>query len=111
MAIFASTLARIKSDPLACLGGKQRVNDHFAQAGHLWRDRVLDPAATLMLFILQVLHGNTAISHLKHLSGITTAESSYCNARRPICSRHFHPRWLCGSCVIASPSVADARVR
>jgi hypothetical protein len=82
MAIFASTLARIKSDPLACLGGKQRVNEHFAQTGHLWRNRVLDPATTLMLFILQVLHGNTAISHLKHLSGITTAQSSYCNARK-----------------------------
>jgi hypothetical protein len=38
MAIIASTLARIKSDPLSCLGGKDRVNQHFARAGHCWRE-------------------------------------------------------------------------
>ena len=81
MAIIASTLSRIKSDPLHCLGGKQRVNEHFAQAGHVWRDRVLDPATTLMLFILQVLHGNTAITHLRHLSRVAVSASSYCAAR------------------------------
>jgi hypothetical protein len=82
MAIIASTLARIKCDPLTCLGGKQRVNEHFALAGHVWRQRVLDPATTLALFILQVLHGNTAITHLRHLSGVTVAASSYCTARQ-----------------------------
>jgi hypothetical protein len=30
---------------------------------------VLDPVTTLHLFILQVLHRNTACSHLPHLSG------------------------------------------
>jgi hypothetical protein len=82
MAIIASTLARIKSDPLSCLGGRDRVNQSFAQAGHVWRERVLDPATTLMLFILQVLHGNTAITHLRHLSGVKVAQSSYCAARK-----------------------------
>jgi hypothetical protein len=81
MAIIASTLARIKSDPLGCMGGKQHVNEHFAQAGHVWRQRLLDPATTLTLFILQVLHGNTAITHLRHLSRITMAAASYCQAR------------------------------
>jgi hypothetical protein len=82
MAIIASTLARIKSDPLSCLGGKDGVNQHFARAGHCWRERVLDPATTLMLFILQVLHGNTSITHLRHLSGVRVAPSSYCMARK-----------------------------
>ena len=82
MAIIASTLARIESDPLSCLGGRDRVNQHFALAGHVWRERVLDPATTLMLFILQVLHGNTAITHLRHLSGTRVAASSYCTARK-----------------------------
>jgi Transposase DDE domain len=81
MAIIAATLARIKSDPLHCIGGKQRVNEHFAQAGHVWRKRRLDPATTLTLFILQVLHGNTAITHLRHLGRITVAAASYCQAR------------------------------
>jgi hypothetical protein len=82
MAIIASTLARIKSDPLACLGSRERVNEHFALAGHRWRARVLDPAATLTLMVLQVLFGNTSITHLRHLSGIVVAKSSFCQARR-----------------------------
>ncbi len=82
MAIIAATLGRIKSDPLFALGGKVRVNEQFARSGHVWRDRVLDPAATLGLFILQVLHGNTAINHLRQLSGVGFAAASYCRARR-----------------------------
>ena len=34
-----------------------------------WRDRVLTPVTTVPLFLLQMLHGNTACSHLPHLSG------------------------------------------
>jgi len=81
MAIISRCLLRIKSDPLGCLSGAQRVNECFAAAGHVWRDRVLDPANTMSLFILQVLHGNTAISHLRLLSRIDCAASSYCEAR------------------------------
>lgn len=81
MAIIASALLRIKSDPLACLGGAEQVNQCFAKMGHFWRQRVLDPANTMKLFILQVLHGNTAISHLRWLSKIQCAQSSYCQAR------------------------------
>jgi Transposase DDE domain len=81
MAIIASALARIKSDPLAFLGGAARVNQCFADVGHTWRQRLLDPANTLALFIIQVLHGNTAISHLRHLSATDCAPSSYSAAR------------------------------
>ena len=82
MAIIASTVCRIKSDPLSLLGGAQRVNEHFAAADHVWRRRVLDPANTLRLFILQVLHANTAMTHLRLLSGLQVAKSSYCAARK-----------------------------
>jgi Transposase DDE domain len=81
MAVIAQTLARIKRDPLTFLGGAERVDKCFADAGHVWRDCVLTPARTMKLFILQVLHGNTAISHLRHLSDIDVADSSYCEAR------------------------------
>jgi hypothetical protein len=81
MAIIASTLARIKSDPLHFLGGAERVDECFAGVGHVWRDRVLTPANTMALFILQILHGNTAIEHLKSLSTLIFAGSSYCAAR------------------------------
>jgi len=81
MAIIADTLAVIKSNPLALLGGAGRVDECFTHVGHVWRDRVLTPARTMKLFILQVLHGNTAISHLSHLSDTDVASSSYCEAR------------------------------
>ena len=81
MAIIASAVDRIKSDPLSFLGGAEGVNQCFADVGHVWRSRVLDPANTLALFIVQVLHCNTAISHLRHLSPLKFAESSYSDAR------------------------------
>lgn len=81
MAIIAAAVRRIKSDPLECLGGAERVNRCFAAAGHVWRERVLDPANTIKLFLLQVLNGNTAITHLPLLSRIDCAPSSYCEAR------------------------------
>ena len=81
MAIIASTVAAIKSDPLALLGGAQCVNGIYAKAGHVWRNRVLDPANTIALFILQILHRNAAIGHLRHLWKIDVCDSSYCDAR------------------------------
>lgn len=59
--------------------------------GHTWRGRILDPVTTLHLFILQILHGNTACSHLAHLTGPLQptlssrrpfTASAYCQARR-----------------------------
>jgi hypothetical protein len=52
------------------------------EAGYTsWRDRVLTPVTTLQLFLLQILHGNTACSHLLHLSGLRFSASAYCQAR------------------------------
>ena len=60
MAIISSALQKIKSDELGPLGGASRVNQAFADTGHAWRDRVLDPATTTSMFIQQVLNANTA---------------------------------------------------
>jgi len=46
-----------------------------------WRDRVLTPATTVQLFLLQMLHGNTACRHLPHLSGLRFTAAAYCQAR------------------------------
>jgi hypothetical protein len=46
-----------------------------------WRDRILTPVTTVQLFLLQVLHGNTACSHLPHLSGLRFSAAAYCQAR------------------------------
>ena len=46
-----------------------------------WRDRVLTPVTTVQLFLLQILHGNTACSHLPHLSGLRFTAAAYGQAR------------------------------
>jgi hypothetical protein len=46
-----------------------------------WRARVLTPVTTMQLFLLQILHGNTACSHLPHLSGLRFTAAAYCQAR------------------------------
>jgi hypothetical protein len=60
------------------------------EAGYTsWRDRVLTPVTTLQLFLLQILHGNTACSHLPHLSGIRFSASAYGQARARLPLRFF----------------------
>jgi hypothetical protein len=54
-----------------------------------WRDRVLTPVTTVQLFLLQILHGNTACSHLPHLSGIRFSAAAYCQARARLPLRFF----------------------
>jgi len=40
--------------------------------GYSWRTRQFDPVATIQGFLLQVLHGNTACSHVPRLLGAST---------------------------------------
>jgi hypothetical protein len=51
------------------------------EVGHQWRPRVLDPVTTVHLFLLQILHGNTACSHLPHLAGLRFTAAPFCQAR------------------------------
>jgi hypothetical protein len=60
-------LGRIKDDLEPYLP-ERSVEEACREAGHRWRERKLGPAATLHLFVLQVLHFNTAIRHLRHLA-------------------------------------------
>ena len=46
-----------------------------------WRDRVLTSVTTMQLFLLQILHGNTACCHLPHLSGLRFGAAASCQAR------------------------------
>ena len=46
-----------------------------------WRDRLLNPVITVHLFLLQILHGNTACRHLPHLAGFYCSASAYGQAR------------------------------
>jgi hypothetical protein len=56
-----------------------------------WRDRVLTPVTTRHLFLLQILHGNTACRHLPHLSGLRFTAAASCQARARLPLRVFDP--------------------
>ncbi len=81
MVTLAQAVLRIK-------GGLDRfvpeslVRRLLADRGRPACERTLTPAVTTGLFLRQVLHGNTAVSHLRHLSGLRFAPSAYCQARR-----------------------------
>ena len=49
--------------------------------GHRWTERTLGPVMTLRLFMLQVLNGNTAMTHLPRLARMAFTASAYCQAR------------------------------
>lgn len=49
--------------------------------GYEWRDRCLDPVTTTQLFFVQVVNGNTACTHLRHLTKLDVTASAYCQAR------------------------------
>ena len=86
-ASIAGAVARIKrgGDPLGVLG-RGAVGRACRELGHEWRERELDPATTVALFVQQVLHGNCPCSEVRHLpcarrAGATFTPSAYCQAR------------------------------
>ncbi len=54
------------------------------ETGHRWRDRDLGPVVTTHLFLQQVLHGNTAVAHLRRLSGLDFSDAAYARPG-PVC--------------------------
>jgi len=81
MVSISHALARVKDDLPRLI--ERHVNDELAQLGRRrGRRRLLDPLATVLLFITQVMHGNTAIVHLRHLAGMACSATAFCKARR-----------------------------
>jgi len=81
MVNIASAVHRVKDDLPGLLTPlvEQALREH---PDHAWRDRVLNPLATVLLFVQQVMHGNTAITHLRHLSSLPFTAAAYCKARQ-----------------------------
>lgn len=61
-------------EPNAILAACRRV-------GYKWRERCLSPVVTVHFFFVQILHGNTACTHLRHLTKLAVSASAYCQAR------------------------------
>ena len=76
-----TVLQRFKTDWAAQLH-PNAIHAACQEVGYTsWRDRLLNPVTTVQLFLLQILHGNTACQHLPHLSGLRFSASAYCQAR------------------------------
>jgi len=81
-------LARLRQD-LAEILSPDLVQAACREAGYSWRERTLDPVATVSLFLLQVLHGNTACRHVVHFGAWAFSAAAYCKARRRLPLRVF----------------------
>ena len=77
---IAAAIARIKAGV-----GEWITPDSIRQLcrdlGYQWRERVLDPVTTLHLFVLQILHGNAACSHVPRLGNVDCTGEAYGQAR------------------------------
>jgi len=81
---IAGAVAGIKEDLAAALDPRA-AGRVCPELGHDWRERELDPATTVALFVQQVLHGNCPCSEVRHIGGGgrggSFTASAYCQAR------------------------------
>jgi len=76
-----AAVQQIKAD-IAQFLGQQLIREVCTNVGHVWRDRILDPVTTVHLFVLQILHGNTACPHVPRLGAVACSGEAYCQARQ-----------------------------
>lgn len=79
--IVSGALAQVKREWKSLLSA-ERIVAACRATGHTWRERKFGPVETVSLFMLQVLHGNTALTHLSHLWGTVVNASAFCEARQ-----------------------------
>ena len=105
-ASIGEALARIKRDPLAALG-RGAVERVCEEVGHGWRDRRLDPATTVALFVQQVLNGNCPCAEVRHIGGCGFTAEAYCQARARL-PLSVYQALLTAACDAALPRTRDA---
>ena len=77
---IVQAVAQIKRDVAAFLTAEFIVAT-CRQVGHTWRERELGPTQTVWAFLLQVLYGNTACTHVVRLAELSCSAEAYCAAR------------------------------
>jgi hypothetical protein len=111
MANISCVLARLRREPLADLHLCGHIEQLCRQCGLVWRERLFTPLTTLRLFILQILHGNTSIAHLRQLSGVDFAPGSYCEARQRLPMALFQFLLASMTAWVGHPCPGDCRQR
>src|SRR4051812_38290606 len=101
-------LGRLRQDISADLA-KETIEEACRQANYSWRKRVLDPANTIYLFLLQVLHGNTACTHVVHFGVWSFTDSAYCQARKRLPLAVYH--WLLEKSAATSRAATEGTSR
>lgn len=81
-------LRQFKTDVASALAADtiQKICHHL---GYVCRERVLGPVATIHVFLLQILHGNTACTALSRLAALPFTAGAYCLARKRLPLRLF----------------------
>jgi hypothetical protein len=74
-------LDRLRQDLTAELS-PDAIKQACQEEKYSWRDRILNPVTTIYLFLLPILHGNTACSHTVHFGRWNFTDSAYCAARK-----------------------------
>lgn len=78
---LVSILRRIKQE-VAALLDEQAINAACREENYTWKDRLLNPANTIHLFMLQALNENTALNDVPRRSGESFTGSALCKARQ-----------------------------
>jgi Transposase DDE domain len=82
-------LQRLRQDQSAHLA-PEAIRDACHKEHYTWRRRLLDPVTTIDLFLLPILHGNTACQHVVQFGCWTFTDSAYCQARKRVPLRVYH---------------------
>ncbi len=77
-----STTLNSRRQDLAAKLGEDFIHAACRAAGHTWCDScLLTPAAIIHWFLIQVLNGNTALTHISLMAGRAFSASAFCQAR------------------------------
>ena len=78
---ISTILHRLRQDVAATLG-TDFIHAACLAAGHTWSDAaLLTPAAIVHWFLVQILHGNTSLTHVSLLAGRAFSDAAFCLAR------------------------------
>ena len=89
---IVTTVAQLRQD-LARHLDEKAIHEICRRAGHRLRKCLLTPVATIHWFIIQVLHGDTALDHISLLADRAFTGAAYCLARANLPLEVFQQYW------------------